>query len=105
MNLLQFFNEKLSHDGNVAYPPKHFSEQVTMYNVLNGAFPDDDILNVKISDEGDKPKFDVTLRTEAIAENAEQNLDKMIVPGAYKPLYELNVSRQRNVLTFDMNEV
>jgi hypothetical protein len=105
MNLLQFFNEKLSHDGNVAYPPKHFSEQVTMYNVLNGTFPDDDILNVKISDEGDKPKFDVTLRTEAIAENAEQNLDKMIVPGAYKPLYELNVSRQRNVLTFDMNEV
>jgi hypothetical protein len=76
-----------------------------MYNVLNGTFPDDDILNVKIFDEGDKPKFDVTLRTEAIAENAEQNLDKMIVPGAYKPLYELNVSRQRNVLTFDMNEV
>lgn len=105
MNLLQFFNEKLSREENVAYPPKHFSEQVTMYNVLNGTFPDDDILNVKITNEDDNPRFDVTLRTEAIAENTEQNLDKMIVPGAYKPLYELNVSRNRNVLTFNMNEV
>jgi hypothetical protein len=105
MNLLEFFNEKLSHEGNVSYPPKYFSEQVTMYNVLNGTFPDDDILDVKISNGERSPKFKVALRTEAIAENAEQNLDKMIVPGAYKPLYELNVTRERNVLTFDMNEV
>jgi hypothetical protein len=104
MNLMRFFDEKLSHEDNVANPPAYFSEQVTMYNVLNGTFPDDDILNVKMTG-GDKPTFEVSLRTEAIAKSAEQNLDKMIVPGAYKPLYELNVSRNRNVLTFDMNEV
>jgi hypothetical protein len=74
-----------------------------MYNVLNGTFPDEDIIDVKVND--DKPSFKVTLRTESIAEHAEQNLDKMIVPGAYKPLYELDVTRVNNVLTFNMTEV
>jgi hypothetical protein len=37
---MRFFDEKLSHEDNVANPPAYFSEQVTMYNVLNGTFPD-----------------------------------------------------------------
>lgn len=105
MNLLQF-HEKISRNDSGTNPTSFFSEQVTMYNVLNGTFPDEDILNVSISKEEDnKPSFAVTLRTDSIAENAENNLDKMIVPGAYRPLYELEVKRSDNTLVFKMNEV
>lgn len=106
MNLLEFQNKISSDkDNNLAdVNVNFFSEQVTMYNILNGTFPDKDIVNVHITSE-DSPTFAVTLSKESIAENAEQNLDKQIVPGAYRPLYELNVTRNDKTLFFQMKEI
>ena len=104
MNLMQY-HEKLSRDGT---PPekgnKFFSEQITMFNVLSGRFLDDDIVNVTMHQE-DMPTFSVAMSDVEIAEGAEQNLDKMIVPGAYEPFYELNVSRDANVVHFKLKKI
>lgn len=106
MNLLKF-HEKISLDKRneeEINPSKFFSEQVTMFNILNATFPDQDIINIRIIRE-DYPTFAVTLANENIAICAEQNLDNQIVPGAYKPLYRINVSRNDNTLFFIMEEI
>lgn len=104
MNLMEF-HEKLTFDGHTGTQPgsNHFSEQVTMFNVLNGTFPDDDIVNIKAV-RGAEPSFSVQLRTESIAAHAVENLDGMVVPGAYKPLYKLDVEREKDTLIFRINE-
>ena len=106
MNLLDF-HKILSSDmnENTNSGCDYFSEQVTMFNVLNGTFPDSDILSIKSVKEENKPIFSVKLRTENIAQCAVDNLDGRIVPGAYKPLYKLNVDREKDTLVFKMNEV
>lgn len=105
MNLMDF-HDKLTFDGHSGTKPgtNLFSEQVTMFNVLNGTFPDDDIINIR-ANRGSDPSFRVQLRTESIAQHAAENLDGMIVPGAYKPLYKLDVGREKDTLIFKINEV
>lgn len=106
MNLLNF-HEKISLDernGEEANPSRFFSEQVTMFNILNGTFPDQDIINIRVIRE-DFPTFAITLANENIASCAEQNLNNQVVPGAYKPLYKLDVSRNDNTLFFRMEEI
>ena len=106
MNLLSF-HQQISVDQekeNNVSPSKFFSEQVTMFNILNGTFPDEDIINIRVTRK-DQPTFAITLANEKIAECAEENLDGQIVPGAYKPLYKLDVTRNDNTLFFKMEEV
>jgi len=106
MNLLTF-HEKISYDEEIeekTNPSRFFSEQVTMFNVLNGTFPEEDILNIRIL-QTENPTFAVSVVNEDIAENAEENLNGQIVPGAYKPLYKLDVTRNSNTLFFRMEEV
>lgn len=106
MNLLTF-HEKISYDEEIEEklnPSRFFSEQVTMFNVLNGTFPEEDILNIRIL-QTENPTFAVSLVNENIAECAEENLNGQIVPGAYKPLYKLDVTRNSNTLFFRMEEV
>ena len=106
MNLLTF-HEKISYDEEIeekTNPSRFFSEQVTMFNVLNGTFPEEDILNIRIL-QTENPTFAVSFVNESIAENAEENLNGQIVPGAYKPLYKLDVTRNSNTLFFRMEEV
>lgn len=106
MNLLAF-HEKISYDQQIeerVNPSKFFSEQVTVFNVLNGTFPDKDIINIRVV-RTDQPTFAVTLANEKIAECAEANLNGQIIPGAYKPLYRLDVTRNDNTLFFMMEEV
>lgn len=106
MNLLTF-HEKISYDEEIEEkinPSKFFSEQVTMFNVLNGTFPEEDIININIT-QTEQPTFAVTLVNEQVAECAEENLHGQIVPGAYKPLYKLDVTRNSNTLFFKMEEV
>ena len=106
MNLLTF-HEKISYDEEIeekTNPSRFFSEQVTMFNVLNGTFPEEDILNIRIL-QTENPTFAVSLASESIAEYAEENLNGQIVPGAYKPLYKLDVTRNSNTLFFRMEEV
>lgn len=106
MNLLTF-HEKISYDEEIEEkmnPSRFFSEQVTMFNVLNGTFPEEDILGIRVL-QTENPTFAVSLANENIAECAEENLNGQIVPGAYKPLYKLDVTRNSNTLFFRMEEV
>lgn len=106
MNLLEF-NEKISYDKEIennVNPSRFFSEQVTMFNILNGFFPEKDILNIRIT-KTENPTFAIAFVTEKIAECAEENLNGQIIPGAYKPLYKLDVTRNDNTLFFRMEEV
>lgn len=106
MNLLDF-HEKISYDQQIennVHPSRFFSEQITMFNVLNGTFPDEDIINIRVT-QTEQPTFAVALANEKIAECAEENLHGQIVPGAYKPLYRLDVTRNDNTLFFRMDEV
>jgi len=106
MNLMDF-HEKLSSDTHSGVKPgtNFFSEKVTLFNVLNGTFPDSDILNIRSMQQGNEASFAVQVRTESIAEHAVENLDGMIVPGAYKPLCKLNVGREKDTLIFKMDDV
>ena len=106
MNLLDF-HEKISYDQQIennVNPSRFFSEQITMFNVLNGTFPDEDIINIRVT-QTEQPTFAVALANENIAECAEENLHGQVIPGAYKPLYRLDVTRNANTLFFRMNEV
>ena len=105
MNLIDFYNKISSDQDNVLSKTNYFSEEVTMFNILNGMFLDKDILDIKISRSIVRPIFSVTISTEEIAKNAELNIDKQIVPGAFKPLYEININRNSNVLDFILVEV
>lgn len=106
MNLLDFYNKIASDsEDKSARNAKFFSEEVTVYNILNGTFKDEDIKKIKMSPSISSPIFDITLSTENIAYYAEQNLDQQIVPGAYKPLYRLNISRNEKTLTVKLDEV
>ena len=106
MNLIDFY-KKISSDSNdkAARNAKFFSEEVTMYNILNATFKDEDIETIKMSPSISNPTFDITFRNENIASNAEGNLNKQVVPGAYKPLYRLNVTRNDSTLFVTMNEL
>lgn len=106
MNLIDFY-KKISSDSNdkAARNAKFFSEEVTMYNILNATFKDEDIETIKMSPSISNPIFDVTFKNENIASNAEGNLNKQIVPGAYKPLYEINIEKKEKTLSFNLNEV
>lgn len=106
MNLLDF-HEKISYDQQIennVNPSRFFSEQITMFNVLNGTFPDEDILNIRVT-QTEQPTFAVALANENIAECAEENLHGQVIPGAYKPLYRLDVTRNANTLFFRMEEM
>lgn len=106
MNLLEFYNKIASDsEDKSARNAKFFSEEVTIYNILNGTFKDGDIQKIKMSPSIAAPIFDITLRTENMAYNAEQNLDQQIVPGAYKPLYRLNITRNKKTITVKLDEV
>ena len=104
MNLVEFYDKISSSDDKIAKNNRLFSEQVTMYNVVNGYFADEDLINIKIINQ-EEPTFAITLSTEIIASCAEDNLDQQIVPGAYKPLYRLNVTRNDSTLFVTMNEL
>lgn len=106
MNLLDFYNKIASDSEDKSVRnAKFFSEEVTMYNILNGTFKDGDIEKIKMSPSIFSPVFDITLNTETMAYNAEQNLDQQIVPGAYKPLYQLHITRKDKTITVKLNEV
>ena len=106
MNLMQFY-DKISSDSEnkSARNAKFFSEEVTVYNILNGTFKDEDIKKIKMSPSISSPVFDITLATQNIASCAENNLDNQIVLGAYKPLYKVNATATDFTLTIKLDEV
>lgn len=107
MNLIEFYDKiAADSDNNAARNAKFFSEEVTMFTIINSTFKDEDIINIKMSPSIYSPKFDIRFRSNNIAEYANINLNKQIVPGAYKPLYQINIEKiNDNELRFSLIEI
>lgn len=103
MNLLDFLSKIVSSDSDRVETDSFFSEEITIFNILNGSFRTEDIISIR-EDKVNKI-VSVDISSEDIARNAEFNLDKQIVPGSYVPLYRVNVTRNNKTLYFKLDEV
>lgn len=80
-----------------------FSEEITMFNILNGnCFDKEDINDIQVKEDN---TFKIEIRDIDRADYAQQMLNNQIIPGAYKPLYQLSVDRDNNFLIFNLIEV
>lgn len=103
MNLLEFRSKLISSDIDKMRNDSFFSEEVTLFNILNGYFANTDIHNIRENYE--KKNFSIDVSSEEIAVLAERNLNNQITPGAYYPLYRIGVARVGNTLKFKLNKV
>lgn len=87
MNLVDFQN-KISSD---VYDDSLFSKSITLCNLLNGNFRDEEIISVDVSKEDEM--FHVKTLNEYSADRLVV-YDGNIVAGAYEPLYKLSISRE-----------
>lgn len=94
MNLLEFRNRIISSENNKVENDSFFSEEITIFNILNGIFKDDNILSININSE--KKFISVEVFSEEMAKYAENKLNNQIVPGAYHPLYRIHIECDRN---------
>lgn len=100
MNLLEF-RDMISSNQNNNY--EIFSEEITMFNILNGnCFDKEDINDIQVKEDN---TFKIEIRDIDRADYAQQMLNNQIIPGAYKPLYQLSVDRDNNFLIFNLIEV
>ena len=81
MNLLEFRSKLISSDIDKLRNDSFFSEEVTLFSILNGYFANTDIHNIKENYE--KNNFSIDVSSEEIAVLAERNLNNQITPGAY----------------------
>lgn len=101
MNLLEFHNIISSENSDTH--KSLFSEEITLFNIINGNFADNEIIDIAINED---PKFfSIKLVSEDLAEYAERKLNMKIVPGAYKPLYQITTKRNNDVLILELDEV
>ena len=103
MNLLDFLSKIVSSDSDRVETDSFFSEEITIFNILNGSFRTEDIISIRVDKASKIVSVDIS--SEDIARNAEFNLDKQIVPGSYVPLYRVNVTRNNKTLYFKLDEV
>lgn len=103
MNLLDFLSKIVSSDSDRVETDSFFSEEITIFNILNGSFRTEDIISIRVDKVNKIVSVDIS--SEDIARNAEFNLDKQIVPGSYVPLYRVNVTRNNKTLYFKLDEV
>ena len=103
MNLLDFLSKIVSSDSDRVETDSFFSEEITIFNILNGSFRTEDIISIRVDKVSKIVSVDIS--SEDIARNAEFNLDKQIVPGSYVPLYRVNVTRNNKTLYFKLDEV
>ena len=103
MNLLDFRSKIISSDLDKELTDSFFSEEVTMFNILNGSFRTEDIKSIRVDSENRNVSVDIS--SEDIARNAEFNLDNQVVPGSYVPLYRVHVSRNNKTLNFTLDEI
>lgn len=105
MNLIEFTN-KISSDSKIA-AMRHadfFSHEVTAFNIINGTFKDEDIEAISMTPSIHSPEFTVTVNSESVASYAGETLNGRVVPGAYKPLYEISASSNEKTVTFKLKE-
>lgn len=87
MNLVDFQN-KISSD---TCDDSLFSKAITLCNLLNGNFSDEEIISVDVSKEDEE--FHVKTVNEDTA-NRLLACNGNIVAGAYEPLYKISISRE-----------
>lgn len=102
MNLLDFRNRIISSDPNKIETDSFFSEEITIFNILNGFFRDENILSINI--DTDKKNVSVEVFSEELAKYAENSLNNQIVPGAYYPLYRIHVENIGNKLIIYLSD-
>lgn len=95
MNLIDYQNKITSevNDDSV------LSQTITICNILNGQFKDEDILKITRTEN----EYIVETANENVAEKALQLNDK-IVPGAFVPFYSISISRESCSLKINLNE-
>ena len=76
MNLLDFRNRIISSDPNKIETDSFFSEEITIFNILNGFFKDENILSINI--DTDKKNVSVEVFSEELAKYAENSLNNQI---------------------------
>ena len=103
MNLLDFRSKIISSDSDKVENDSFFSEQVTMFNILNGSFRTEDIINIHVNSKNED--FSVNVSSEEIAKHAEDNLDKQVIPGAYYPLYRIQANSEGKTINFKLDRV
>ena len=103
MNLLDFLSKIVSSDSDRVETDSFFSEEITIFNILNGSFRTEDIISIRVDKVNKIVSVDIS--SEDIAKNAEFNLDKQVVPGSYVPLYRVNVTRDNKTLKFTLKEI
>lgn len=89
MNLLEFRNKIISSENNKIENDSFFSEEITIFNILNGIFKNDDILSINI--DSAKKFISVEVSSEEMVNHIETRLNNQIVPGAYHPLYRVHI--------------
>ena len=103
MNLLDFRSKIISSDSDRLENDSFFSEEVTMFNILNGSFRTEDIVNIHVSSKN--KDFSVNVSSEEIAKHAEDNLDQQIIPGAYYPLYRIMANSEGKTINFKLDKM
>lgn len=103
MNLLDFRSKIISSDSDRLENDSFFSEEVTMFNILNGSFRTEDIVNIHVSSKN--KDFSVNVSSEEIAKHAEDNLDQQVIPGAYYPLYRIMANRDGKTINFKLDKM
>lgn len=99
MNLLEF-HDKISSNTYQDYTL--FSEEVTIFNILNGIFTNLNTIDISISDDS---IFIITLESEEIAKTTEDILQYKIIPGSYDPMYQVYVNRNINSLYIKLIQI
>ena len=103
MNLLDFRSKIISSDSDKVENDSFFSEEVTMFNILNGSFRTSDIVNIHVNSKN--KDFSVNVSSEEIDKHAQDNLDKPDILGAYYPLYRIDVSSNGKTINFRLNKM
>lgn len=99
MNLIEF-HEKISSNTKKDY--RLFSEEVTIFNILNGLFTNLNTIDISVSNDS---SFMITLESEDIAKATEDILQYKIIPGGYDPMYQVLVTRNNTSLYINLIEV
>ena len=99
MNLIDF-HDKISSTTEQDYDL--FSEEGTIFNILNGLFTNLNTIDISISDDS---VFVVTLESEVMAKEAEDILQYKIIPGSYDPMYQVFINRNVNSLYINLKQI
>lgn len=97
MNLIEFnsmISSKYSTD-KINEESNEFSEEVVVYNILNGNFDSSNIIDITIPS---KSKYCIRMASEELVDIAENKLNSQYVPGSFYPFYQVTIDKKKDNL-------